>query len=1106
MTKATLFNPFRKIFGILAMLLLTSWLATAQDKDRGITLSMENATIEQIIKAIEQQSPYLFINKGVDIQKKTTVNVNNATIHKALEATFVNTNVKWDFDGTYIILSVKDSQQDEKGPVTVKGTVTDSYGLPLPGAAVFIAGTTTGTATDIDGNYSITLPSPAKGKSLEFKILGYETQVVPVGNNTNVNVTLKEEATVLDDVVVTALGIKREEKALSYNVQKIDGDIVNTVKDANFVNSLSGKIAGLQINQSASGAGGSTRVIMRGVKSISGNNNALYVIDGIPMPNLRASQTEGYYETPDGGDFEGISNLNPEDFESMSVLTGATAAALYGSQGANGVILITTKKGQEGKVRVNVSNNTTFSTPFVMPRFQNTYGTESTAPSMSWGGKLAIPSSYNPADFFQTGYNTQSSLSVSMGNEMNQTYVSASHLNSRGLIHNNTYNRYNVSIRNTAQIIKDKLTLDVSASYMKQYKRNPTIQGIYHNPLVAVYLFPRGDDIRKYQIYERYDANAGYMKQFWPLEFINGVENPYWETNRELFENTAHRYTLNGTLKWDITPWMWVTGRARLDNTSMNYTRKIYASSNTLFASEFGNYQDNKVNHNNFYGDVLLTIDKKFFNNDFSLLFNLGASIMDDVHNASGFEGHLATIANKFSVNNISMTHSQTKPYTERYHDQTQALYATLQLGYKGMIYIDATARNEWASQLAFTKNQSIFYPSVGLSAVISSMADLRPAGISFLKIRGSYAEVGNAPQRYITGINTPIGIGGIIESDTYAPATNLTPERTKSYEAGLNIKFLEDMIWLDFTYYNTNTYNQLFEYDAAPATGYKKAYINAGKVNNWGIEAALGFKNTWNDFFWSTSFTFSMNRNKIKELIPEGALDVSGRPINETEVNKDYGGYRMKIKKGGSIGDFYVTGLMVDDHGQIYIDPNSNTVTIDPNTWIYGGNTEAKARLGWNNTFSYKGVSLSFLIDARFGGRGVSATQALMDRYGASQASADARDNGGVWVSPDQKVPDVKTFYANNGNGTSMLAYYVYDMTNIRLRELSIGYDLPRKWFKDKLGMTVSLVGQNLLMIYNKAPFDPELTASTGTYYQGLDYFMQPSTRNFGFSVRLQF
>ena len=975
-------------------------------------------------------------------------------------------------------------QQAVNGPVTVTGTITDQSGLPVPGAAVMVAGTNIGVVSDLDGKYSLTIDAPAADTQLQVSILGYETQTLPLNGRAVVNVVLSEESTLLEGVVVTALGIEREEKALSYNVQEVSSDIVNTVKDANFVNSLSGKVAGLQISQSSSGAGGSTRVIMRGVKSISGNNNALYVVDGIPMPNLRATQVSGIQETPDGGDFEGISNLNPEDFESMTVMTGATAAALYGSQGANGVILITTKKGSEGKVRVNYSNNTTFSSPFVLPQFQNTYGTDATAPSMSWGAKLATPSDYAPRDFFQTGFNTTNALSVSGGTERNQTYISLASTNSRGIIPNNVYNRYNVSMRNTTELVKDKLTLDLSASYMKQYKRNPTVQGQYHNPLVPIYLFPRGADITKYQIYERWDPAQGIMAQFWDL----------------------HRYTLNGTLKWQITDWLSVMGRARLDNTVMNYTRKIYASSNTLFASEYGNYQDNTITHNNFYGDVLLTFDKSFFDNSLSVLFNLGASITDDVHKGTGFEGHLANIPNMFSVNNIDMTHSQTFAYTDRYHDQNQAIYATLQLGYKGMLYLDATFRNEWASQLAFTQHLNIPYPSVGLSAVISSMTDLSKAGISFLKVRASYAEVGNAPQRYITSVNTPVNKGGLISSDTYAPAVNLTPERTKSVEAGLNVKFLDDMIWLDATYYNTNTYNQLFQYDAPPSTGYKQAYINAGKVNNWGIEASLGFKNTWRNFFWSTSFTFSMNRNKIVELVPEGTRDVSGNLVTVDEVNMDYGGYRMKIAPGGSIGDFYVNGLKTDDQGRIYVDPNSNTVTVDANTWIYGGNTEAKARIGWNNQFSWKGINLGILIDARIGGQGVSATQALLDRFGASQASADARDEGGVWISEDQFIPDAKTFYSNSGNGMSMLSHYVYSMTNVRLRELSIGYDFPRSWFKDKLGLSVSLVGRNLWMIYCKAPFDPELTASTGTYYQGLDYFMQPSTRNLGFSVKLQF
>ena len=861
----------------------------------------------------------------------------------------------------------------------IAGSVKDDKGQPLIGATVVIAGTTTGAAVDFEGNFS--LPQAKPGDVLEVSLIGYRKVSVPVSGWSPLQVVMQEDNEVLDAVVVTALGIKRQEKALTYNVQEVSGDIVNTVKDANFVNSLSGKIAGLQINASASGAGGSTRVVMRGVKSINGNNNALYVVDGIPLPSLRSAQTEGIYETPDGGDYEGIANLNPEDIESMSVLTGATAAALYGSQGANGVILITTKKGREGGVRVNFANNTTFSSPFVMPRFQNTYGTTLDAPSMSWGEKLATPSSYDPKDFFQTGFDVTNSLGITAGTERNQTYFSAATVNTRGIIPNNVYNRYNFSLRNTAELVKDKLTLDLGATYMKQYTRNALVQGIYHNPLIGAYLFPRGEDIRKYQVYERYNANLGYSEQFWGLEFINGVENPYWVTNRELFENNMQRYTFNATLKWDILDWLSVSGRVRTDNTHMNYTRKIYASSNTLFASEYGNYLNHSMTHKNLYADALLSIDKSFWDKELSLQFNLGASLIDDKHAVTGYEGHLAGMPNKFTYNNIVSTDLNTLPTEENYHDQNQALYATLQLGWRGMLYLDVTARNEWASQLAFTDRMNIFYPSVGLSAVISSMADLSKAGISFLKVRASYAEVGNAPERYITGRNYSIK-GGVVTTETCAPATHLRPERTKSFEVGLNAKFLGNKIWADFTYYNTDTYNQLFLYDAPPSTGYKQAYLNAGKVNNWGIEAVAGYKNTWSGFSWSTNVNFSMNRNEIKELVPEGTVDpVTGAVVSIPEVNMDYGGYRVKLRKGGSIGDFYVTGLKTDEKGEIYVDPNSSAVTTDPDTWIYAGNTEARFRLGWNNQFSYKGLNLGVLVDARIGGRGVSVTQALMDR-----------------------------------------------------------------------------------------------------------------------------
>lgn len=489
---------------IVPVLLLSCFglKANAQTAEPRVTVEVRDASLSQVFQSIQEQTGYSFVYNSSDINpaEQVSLSLRNATLASALDRLFAGRGIGYTLKDKHIVLSrTADRTAARQGarPVRgVTGSVKDAKGLGLVGATVVIKGTTVGAAVDAEGNFS--LPQARQGDVLEVSLIGYAKQEIPVTGSAPLRIVMHEDTEVLDAVVVTALGIKRSEKALTYNVQEVSGDIVNGVKDANFVNALSGKVAGLQINASASGTGGSTRVVMRGVKSINGNNNALYVIDGIPMPSLRSEQTAGMYETPDGGDYEGISNLNPEDIESMSILSGATAAALYGSQGANGVILITTKKGEEGRLRVNYSNNTTFTAPFVMPEFQNRYGTAETSPSMSWGSPLAHPTSYDPRDFFQTGYNTTNSVSVSAGNSRNQTYASAASVNSRGIIPNNVYNRYNFSLRNTTELVKDRLTLDVGATYMRQYDRNSLVQGLYHNPLIPIYLFPRGDDIRKY--------------------------------------------------------------------------------------------------------------------------------------------------------------------------------------------------------------------------------------------------------------------------------------------------------------------------------------------------------------------------------------------------------------------------------------------------------------------------------------------------------------------------------------------------------------------------------------------------------------------------------
>lgn len=396
--------------------------------------------------------------------------------------------------------------------VQINGSIKDSKGEALIGVNVKIKNSSNGTITDFNGEFSI---KASNGDILEISYVGYKPVTLTVSPGTSYNIIMKEDTETLEEVVVTALGIKRKTKSLTYNVQEVKSDVITAVKDASFVNSLTGKIAGVTINQSANGIGGSTRVVMRGTKSLFGDNNALYVVDGIPLSSMRSTQPEGSFEMPDGGDSDGISSINPDDIESMSVLTGAAAAALYGVSGANGVVLITTKKGKEGKLTVNYSNNTQFTTPFVTPRFQNTYGRKNDLVYESWGNKLSTPSSYNPLDFFQTGFNEINSMNVTSGSDRNQTYFSASSTNSRGIIPNSRYNRYNFTLRNTTELIKDKLTLDMSASYILQNNHNLMVQGQAHNPLVPLYLFPPSDDFTKFKTYEHFNPERNFPTQNW---------------------------------------------------------------------------------------------------------------------------------------------------------------------------------------------------------------------------------------------------------------------------------------------------------------------------------------------------------------------------------------------------------------------------------------------------------------------------------------------------------------------------------------------------------------------------------------------------------------
>ena len=988
----------------------------------------------------------------------------------------------------------------QSGNHKVTGRVVDSAGEPLIGATIMVEGSKDGVVTDIDGNYTINAAPKAK---LVISYVGYTAQTILVGDKTTIDVTLKEVANTMNEVVVTALGIKRAEKALSYNVQSVGSNELTRNKDANFVNSLNGKVAGVNISKSASGVGGATRVIMRGAKSIEGDNNVLYVIDGIPIFNFSGGRDSGIMGEGRVSS-EGIADLNPEDIESISVLAGPSAAALYGSNAANGAILITTKKGKEGRVDISFSSAADFSSPLLMPEFQNTYGNK-LGSYESWGEKLATPSSYDPKkDFFRTGTNFINALTLNMGNEFNQTFASVATTNSRGIVPNNTYDRYNFTIRNTTRMFKNKVQLDLGASYIKQKDNNMVSQGEYWNPIVAAYLFPRGESFEGIKTFERYDNVRNFPTQYWPISdsrFAN--QNPYWTAYRNLAPDDKDRFMFNAGLTYNIFDWLNVAGRIRFDKTFITSERKIYASSFNYFAKEKGAYDYFDYKDHQTYIDAIANINKTF--GKFSLAANVGYSYSDYASLTRGYGGNLVLVPNKFSLNNINPSDSKIREAGGDSKVRNVAAFASAELGWRSMVYLTLTGRNDWNSRLVNSSEESFFYPSVGLSGIISEMTKL-PSFISYLKVRGSYTEVGSPVSRsgMTPGtITTPI-VGGSLKSTDIYPFTDYKAERTKSYEFGLTARFWKKLSF-DFTWYKSNTYNQTFIGELPESSGYKAVYLQAGNVENRGVEMALGYSDNFGGLQWNSSLVYSKNVNEIKEMVKDYYHPLSPKPINIPEVSKDNG--RVLLKVGGSINDIYARKVLAkDNQGFVNVSPSGgmNLETVEP---IYLGKTTPDFTMGWNNNFTYKNFGLSFLINARVGGIVTSSTQALLDRFGVSKASADARDAGGVMI-PNQGLYDAKKYYTLVATGENDLAgYYTYSATNVRLQELTLSYKFNSKLFNNVIkDLTLSFVATNPWMIYCKAPFDPELTASTGTYGQGNDYFMQPSLKSYGFSVKFKF
>lgn len=1084
----------RKSILIICLLLVGSAIY-AQNSSK-ITIKRKNISLQEALAEVRKLTHMsISYNDSQLPVNRISLDIEKQPLEQALKVILKGTGFTYLIKDNYIMIVPEQNIKKAKSR-NISGNVVDAKGEPLIGVTVIEKGTTNGAVTDLDGNYKITTKTATP--VLVFSYVGYQTKETHATENI-VNIVLEDGAQELGEVVVTALGIKRSEKALSYNVQKVGNDAVTTVKSANFMNSLSGKVAGVNINASSAGMGGAARVVMRGPKSISQSNQALYVIDGIPVTGRSQGELKGdamMYANQPGT--ESIADVNPEDIESISVLSGPAAAALYGSAAAQGVVMITTKKGQEGKVSVTISNSSQFANPFVMPKFQDQY-VNRPGEIKTWGDKATSEfGTYEPADFFNTGTNIQNNISLTAGTSKNQTYLSVGTTNAQGIIPNNSYDRYNFTFRNTTSFLNDKMTCDFNFNYIREKDKNLMAQGQWFNPLTSLYLFPRGESFDAIRTFEVYDPVRKIYVQNWNYGDALKMQNPYWVANRMNRTNDRNRYMVSASLKYEILDWLNVTGRLRWDDAATKQEDKRYASTLKLFApSDYGFYGYDKINDQTLYGDLMLNINKTLGEN-FSISSNMGASFSRLKYDVTGFQGGLKASSNVFTPNAIDYGNAtnDNRPIFESYKHYINSMFISAELGYRSMLYLTLTGRNDWDSALHGTAQTSFFYPSVGVSAVISEMAKM-PQMINYLKVRASWASVGSAIEPNLSSAwryeyNPALGT---YKTVTYKFPKKFYPERTDSWEAGVTARLFGNALSVDLTVYQSNTRKQTLLRDVTSgAAGFNKEYIQTGNIRNRGLELSVGYTKSWADFTWSSSLAYSMNRNKIVELLE-----------NPNEVVRQAGlsGCGVVLKKGGGMGDIYTyTDFKRDAEGNIALDSNGNVMQTNLSNPQYRGSVLPKGNLGFSNDFSWKGVNLGFVLTARLGGICMSQTQAILDEYGVSAVSAEARNNGGIAVNTG-KI-SAEGYYAVVGGDNPIWSEYIYSATNVRLQEAHISYTLPRKWLKSK-ELTLGVTANNLFMIYRKAPFDPESTASTGTYYQGFDYFMQPSLRTLGFNIKLK-
>ena len=1100
-----------------------------------LNLSMSNPSLGSVIKEIQAQSDYqFFYEDNLASVQLESLNVSDSSIKEVLDKALSGKNISYKIDDKIIYLSKNDSSakstsvsQEEKKTIT--GRITDAKGEPLIGVTIMEKGTTNGSITDYDGNYTL---SAASNAVLQFSYIGYQSVEMSVEGKTVIDITMNEDTEVLDEVVVTALGIKREKKMLGYAVQELKSDELNKTGDPSVTSALQGKVAGLQMNTSATGLGGSTKITIRGNSSLSDNNQPLWIVDGVPFSDNSSSDASFFGGVDRGG---ASLDINPDDIESISVLKGPNAAALYGSRAGNGVILVTTKKGsKKDGFGVRYNGNFTWSQVAETIDMQSRYGqghidtnsgavydktdTGSWGPVLdgsmkeAWNGETYAYSKYGNKlkDYFDTGFSQVHNVSISNGTEKSHFRSSFGNSSNKGVFPTEELNRTNIDL-NAGTELNKYFSIDGKVSLSRTKAENRPEYGTYGaiNQLMGIPNNIRLDDLKQY-----YDENHVHINWAGPT---SGIRNPYYVLNQR--KNSDERWRAFGyySMKINFTDWLHLSAKYAFDYyrtriQSTNAGDGISGETNTSMI------KDDKMDRSeeNFFesnAEVILMGDRQMTEN-FRLGFNLGANFMYQKFETlgAGVGNMLTKGVWMFNAANLLRTASETG-----YERAMNSVFGSAQLAWKEYLSLDLTARNDWSSTLPL-QNNSFFYPSANLSFVISdyvrSLNKTLPDWLTFAKLRLSAAQVGKDTDPYqLYNTYSYSWDNGILKPSKENVKKNdqLKPEIATSYEVGLDMKFFENRLGFDFTYYYSKTKNQIMKVPAAaPWSGGK--WVNAGLISNQGVELMI-----YSTLVDTKDFTFDLNVNmahnvsKVKELAPES--DVNYMFFN----GEGYFPVKVGARAGHKLGEIYATTLYKrDENGNIIVGSNGLPMTItDESEYINNpiGNIQPKLTMSVSPNFTYKGITLSAMFDMKFGGNIFSYSEMVATGNGLAARTANrGEENNYMMVFPgvtESNTPNTTQIKASEYYGSLLPEDFIYDASFIKLKELSLGYNFPSKMLKKTplTSLNVSFVARNICYLLKHTPgTSPEGGYDTTMFSQAIDYAALPFTRTFGLSVSLGF